>query len=92
MLEIIIKVITNREVIIISLFFLIILYILFPTPRTRSKSGKIIKRPSKNRQKRNLPLKEEKAIKEEIDEPGKLYVPDSTYEILKKEKRINIKD
>lgn len=83
MLEIIIKVITNREVVIASVFFLIIIYILFPTPVIRIKTGLRKRKPKREKRKSKKNLEEKKAIKKEIDEPGKLYVPDSTYEILK---------
>lgn len=76
MFNIFIKVITNWQVLVISAILGTIMFYM----RYLSKRKQQIKaKPNTVKQKTAGPK----------EEPGKLYVPDSTYEMLKKEKRIH---
>lgn len=82
MFEIIIEVLTDWQVIAAATLFILILVLLFSDKSTVnfSKTRKAVrkkKKSTKDKQTENSPVHK--------DEPGKLYVPDSTYEILKKE-------
>lgn len=77
MVKILIEVFTDLKFIIAFVFFISIITLLFYRPN---------KRKSKRKKKKFIKSKvEESQVKVVKDEPGKLYVPDSTYEILKNE-------
>lgn len=88
MIGIIIEVLSNWQVIAAATLFILILVLLFSDKSTVSFS-----KPRKPARKKKALTKKKKSTKDKQtenspvhkDEPGKLYVPDSTYEILKKE-------
>lgn len=88
MIKVVIKVVTSWQVIAAATLFIVILVLLF-SDRSKVnlfKSKKVTKeKRAFTRKKKDNNDKQTKNSTNRKEEPGKLYVPDSTYEILKKE-------
>ncbi len=89
--NIIFKVLTSWQVVLISGIFITVLLLLFPVYEKKliNKMKNKNKPPRKDQFSRTINPESNKLRKEE---PGKLYVPDSTYEVLKKEKLVHPPD
>ncbi len=90
MLEIMFRVLTSWQVIAVSLLLLLLLILFIPRSKPGRNSNINRSRIKNFKQKMKTGIKIETA-QEQIakEKSGKLYVSDSTYKMLKKEKRIH---
>ncbi len=78
MINIIWQILKSKEIIILTILLIIFIIVIDLTIKFSEKNKTIRKKESAKPQKNIIP---------EIEESGKILVPDSTYEILMKEKK-----